>query len=108
MNPRLGPLLFLAALIGHGCARFSTRQTDESWTNPEGGTYRKISTHATSTAFLDSRSTLTKFHAAQTDKSQSASVGGIDSAATGTNVVKIVEAGAKGVVEGLKISAGIP
>ncbi len=93
-------LLALAA----GCARFSTHQSDESWTTAEGATYRKISTHATSTAFFDSESKLTRFRAQQTDHSQSASVGGFEAAASATNVVNLVRAVGEGVVNGLQKS----
>jgi hypothetical protein len=97
-----------AAVILSGCARFTTRQTDESWTTEDGGTYRIVVTHATTTCFFDSQSRLARFRAVQTEKSQSASVGDIESAASGTNAVRVVEAVGKGVVEGLKVSAGIP
>ena len=98
-------LLAVAALVPCcGCARFSTRQRDESWTTPEGATYRAITTRVTATVFFDSHSELARFRASQTDKSQSAAVGSLESAASGTNAVKAVEAVGKGVVEGIKAS----
>lgn len=93
-------LLLLAGLAG--CARFSTVQTDRSYTDACGNEVREITTKAKATTFFDARSALANFKATQTDKSQSASVGALNQEAYGTNVAKLVEAVATGVVQGLK------
>ncbi len=59
-----------------GCARFSTTQTDISI--GEDGTQRKITTKATATTFAASKSVLSQWKASQTDKTQGATVGGLE------------------------------
>lgn len=81
-------ILLLAALSG--CARFVTTQTDER-TNEKTGEKTKISTKAKATTFWDSKSALANFKAAQTEKSQSASVGSLVQESSGTNTVKALE-----------------
>lgn len=82
-----------------GCARFSTTQIDER-TNEKTGEKTKITTRAASSTFFDSRSSLAKWKAAQTEKSQGAEVGGLSQESSGTNAVNLIEAVAKGAVEG--------
>jgi len=97
--------LTLAGLLT-GCARFSTTQTDVSYaTNPTTGEaipQRKITTKVKATAFLDANSELSKFKASQTDKTQGASVGGLNQTTTSTNLAAIFGAMSEGIVKGMK------
>ena len=91
--------LYLIPAILMGCARFSTTQTDTR-ENTKTGEKTSITTHASALTFFDSRSTLANFKAAQTEKSQGASVGTLTQDAAGTNATALVEAVTKGAVEG--------
>ena len=84
------PLIALVVLCG--CARFSTKQTDISSTNPYGEPTRTITTKASSYTLFSGNSDLAKFKATQTDKSQSASVGSLTQEAGGTNAVAMLRA----------------
>lgn len=75
-----------------GCARFSTTQTDISTTNPYGEPSRTITTRASSYTLFSANSKLATWKASQTDKSQGASVGGLEQTSTGTNVVAALQA----------------
>lgn len=77
--------LLMLALVG--CARFTTHQTDTSTTDKDGKISRTITTKATSTTLFEANSALANFKAAQTDKTQSASVGSLNQAASSTNAV---------------------
>lgn len=66
------------------CARFSTTQRDE-----RTDTKTTITTKAASWTFFDSKSSLAKWKAIQSEKSQSASVGGLEQSSTATNIVTI-------------------
>lgn len=95
-------LLLLAgsALAWTGCAHFTTTQTDTSY--EQGKPSRTITTRAKATTFFDSKSALSSFRASQTDKTQSATVGSLTQESSGTNVVNMFEAVARGVAAGLK------
>jgi|SRR6478736_3589981 len=79
-------LIPLAAILAlTGCARFTTNQTDASYEN--GKLVRQVTTKATSTTFIESKSQLTNFKASQTDKTQAATVGSLNQESNATNAV---------------------
>lgn len=84
MKKLLIPLLLIA-----GCARFSTTQTDVSY--EEGNKVRTITTRVKASTLFDAKSKLTSFKASQTDKTQSAAVGGLSTESSGTNAIKALE-----------------
>jgi hypothetical protein len=65
------------ALLLCGCARFSTKQTDER-TNEQTGEKTKVTTKASATTFAASKSALAQWKASQTDKQQGAEVGSLE------------------------------
>jgi uncharacterized protein YceK len=77
-------LALLVALALSGCATYTTKQTDIS---PD----RSITTEVSVRTFWDSNSKLADSKAVQTDKSQSASLGGLTQSATSTNVTAQIE-----------------
>jgi hypothetical protein len=79
-------LLIGALLIGVGCARFSTTQTDS-----RDGEKTTITTKAASWTLFSSKSSLAKWKATQTEKSQGAEVGGLEQQG-GTNAVAVLQA----------------
>lgn len=81
-----------------GCARFSTVQIDER-TNAKTGEKTKITTKAASITFFDSKSSLAKWKASQTEKAQGAEVGGLSQESSATNVVRIVESAVEAAVK---------
>ena len=83
----IAPLLLLALA---SCAHFQTSQTDTTTT--KDGVTASRTTKASATTFLDAKSDLAKFHASQTDKTQSASVGALGQESSGTNVVNGISA----------------
>jgi hypothetical protein len=83
-------ILCAGAILMSGCARFTTRQSDQSYDPETGLPIREVSTRASATTFFDSTSSLTSFRASQTDKTQSAQVGDLKQQASGTNVVQAV------------------
>lgn len=88
-------LLIVLSLVSLcGCAHFSTSQTDTT-TDPKTGVVASRTTKAYATTFFDAKSDLARFRASQSDKTQSASVGGLNQEASSTNVVsgltKVVE-----------------
>lgn len=86
----------LMALMG--CARFSTTQIDF-----RDETTTTITTKAASWTFFESKSTLAKWKALQSEKSQGAEVGGLaQSSSATTNLVDLIKAVTEGVVKGLK------
>lgn len=106
-----GKVSVLFAVLGiaalSGCASFRTSQTDKSEVREKIGetnrvTLREITTRASGRTFFEAKSALTEFKALQTDKTQSATVGKLANESTATNVAPVIEAVAKGVVEGLK------
>lgn len=84
------------------CAKFSTVQIDERTDEKT-----KVTTKASSWTFFDSKSNLAKWQAKQSEKTQGAEVGGLGQSASGTNAVSLIEAVAKGAVEGA-VKAAIP
>lgn len=84
--------LLCLLLVLSGCARFSTKQVDVSYEYGAQYPTRKITTKASAIAFFESSSKLAQFKAANTDKSQTASISGLDQAANGTNVVAALNA----------------
>lgn len=84
-------LLSIIALAG--CAHFQTSQTDT--TTDKSGVTASRTTRASATTFFDAKSDLAKFHASQSEKTQSASVGTLGQESSSTNVVqgltKVVE-----------------
>lgn len=101
-NPSLTLSVLVAALVASGCSTFVTRQTDASFDATTGAPTRQITTTAKARTFWDSRSALANFKATQTDKTQSATVGGLNQESSGTNAVNLVESIARGVAAGLR------
>lgn len=82
----------LIAFFGTGCATFTTSQTDTSYDSDTGKPTRSVATKATARTFFEAKSSLASFKASQTDKTQSATVGGLSQEATGSNAVNVVQA----------------
>ncbi len=80
----------IAALAIAGCASFNTTQTDER--QLPDGSYTKITTRASSRTIFTSKSDLANFKAQQTEGQQSATVGSLGQASSGTNAVRALEA----------------
>ncbi len=76
--------LICAAAILSGCAHYKTVQQDISY-DIKGAPTRQIETTVTATTLFDSSSSLAKFRANQTDKSQGTSVGSLEQGASSTN-----------------------
>jgi len=89
MKRNLLPILLVLGVAG--CARFSTRQVDLSY-GTDGKPSRQITTRASATTFFEAKSALASFKASQTDKTQSATVGGLNQESTASNAVRIAEA----------------
>ena len=89
----------LLILVCSGCARFSTHQTDIS---DETTGKREITTKASASTFFSAKSSLAQWKATQTDKSQGATVGGLDQSGGQTNQVSDI---VRAVVEGAIIGA---
>jgi hypothetical protein len=81
-------LLFMAILCT-GCANFKTVQTDER--QLPDGSYTKITTRASSRTIFTSKSDLANFKASQTEGQQSATVGSLGQASSGTNAVEALK-----------------
>jgi hypothetical protein len=95
-------LALLTVVSFAGCARFSTRQVDTT-IGADGKPSREIVTRASAFTLWDSKSQLANWKAAQTDKSQTASVGSlIQEANSSTNITAIVEAVVRGAVSAVK------
>lgn len=78
-------LLVLGAAINLcSCASFKTTQTDE-----RTDAKTTVTTKASSWTFFDSKSSLSKWKATQSEKTQGASVGGLEQSASATNLVTI-------------------
>ena len=90
------------ASVPLGCASFGTHQTDISTTTDPDGTIttRTITTRAAARTLFSDHSTLAKWKATQTDKTQGAEVGSIDSGSTSTNLTGIAEAVSRGATAG--------
>lgn len=91
-------LMLCSMLAITGCSSFSTTQTDVSY--DKGLPLRSVTTKAKARTFFDAKSALTNFKASQTDKTQSAFVGGLNQEATGTNAIGLVEAVSAGATKG--------
>lgn len=98
--------LLLTALLLCGCARFGTLQTDESYDPETGKPIRKITTRAASSTFFEADSTLAKWKATQSDKTQGAEVGGLGQSASATNLVNLMEAVTRGAAQGAAAAVG--
>lgn len=83
--------VIILALALAGCARFHTKQTDQSFTE-DGKPLRSITTRAASSTLFTSKSQLANFKAQQTDKTQSATVGSLTQESSGTNTVEALRA----------------
>ena len=93
-------LITLSIILLGGCARFTTTQTDIR-TNEQTKETTTITTKASSWTFFDSKSSLAKWKATQSEKSQGAEVGGLDQSSSGTNVVDLIRAITEGAVIGV-------
>lgn len=82
----------MAAVLMTGCARFGTTQTDESY-DTETGTkrVRTITTRASAYTLFSARSSLAKWKASQTDKTQGATVGDLNQESSATNETATIE-----------------
>jgi len=91
-------------ILCSGCARFHTTQYDTSY-DENGKATRTITTKLTATTFFTAKSDLTKFHATNTDKTQSTSVGGLGQESTDP---KLIEAVGAGIGTAMKVYTGKP
>lgn len=96
-------LLIVSLLVLNGCARFSTKQTDVRY-DENGKPSTSVTTKAAATTFFAGKSVLQNWKAQQSEKEQGAEVGQLDTEVTdaGAQLSIILEAVAKGVVEGMK------
>lgn len=81
-------LLFLT-LLCTGCASFKTKQVDER-VLPDGSR-TSVTTYAASRTLFTSKSDLANFKASQTEGNQSATVGSLGQASSGTNAVEALK-----------------
>jgi len=94
----------LLMLACQGCAQFKTTQTDTSITTnltDQTVTSRTITTRASATTFAAGEQALSNWKAAQTDKSQAASVGAVQQQSDAT---ALIEAATRGAVQGARMS----
>jgi hypothetical protein len=94
----------IICLVGAGCARFSTTQTDTSYDNTQKP-IRTITTKVTATTFFTSKSDLSKFSATNTDKTQTTKVGALGQESSDP---KFIEAMGSGIGTALKVYTGKP
>lgn len=85
-------LMLISAAALTGCARFSTKQTDLSYDPTTGKPIRQITTRASAYTVASANSKLAQWKATQTDKTQGATVGGLEQASSGTNVAATLSA----------------
>jgi len=78
----------LALFACAGCARCSKVQAGESY--QYGKIARQITTHATATTCVASKTALAQWKASQTDKTQGASVGALSQESAGAETIKAV------------------
>jgi len=85
-------IVTIAALLAltAGCAQFSTSQSDISY-DDQGKPARAITTQVTAFTLFDANSALATSKAVNTDKSQSAILGGLNQSSSGTNVVEALK-----------------
>jgi len=81
----------LLALGLCNCARFTTKQTDTSY-GTNGAPLRAITTKVFVTTVFDANSALAKSKALNTDKAQSAELGGLNQSSSATNIVNALQA----------------
>lgn len=99
-------ILFLPVVLMFGCARFGTKQTDVSYEN--GKINRSITTKASAFTFFSAKSSLANWKASQTDKTQGATVGGLNQEADAAEkLVPLVQAFIEGAIKGA-IKATVP
>lgn len=89
MKTKIAVALVALALVG--CARFSTKQSDLSF-DELGKPQRQVTTRASAWTFASANSKLATWKASQTDKTQGATVGGLEQASTGTNISATIQA----------------
>ena len=92
-------MMATALLLGSGCSSFRTTQSDSRY-NEKTGETTTITTKASSFTFFDSKSSLAKWKATQSEKSQGAEVGGLEQETSGTNTIDLIRALAEGAVMG--------
>jgi hypothetical protein len=85
-----------------GCARFHSVQVQ---TRADG---TKTESRQTISTFWDSQSSIAKLRASTTDKTQGLTVGGFAEESQSSNVVNVIEAVAKGAVQGAAAALGKP
>lgn len=88
MKTKITVALIALALVG--CARFSTKQTDMSY-DESGKPQRSVTTRASAYTVFSANSKLAQWKASQTDKTQGATVGGLEQSSTGTNAVLVMD-----------------
>lgn len=79
----------IVALLLTGCASFKTKQVDERVLTD--GSRTTVSTYAASRTLFTSKSDLANFKASQTEGNQSATVGSLGQASSGTNAVEALK-----------------
>jgi len=92
-------ILIIVCAAFAGCSTFSTTQIDERL-NEQTGEKTKVTTKAAARTFFDSKSSLAKWTAKQSESTQSAEVGGLSQESSGTNFVNLIEAVSKGAAQG--------
>ena len=96
-------IAILTVALLSGCAQFSTHQTDVTTTSADGTETRTITTRASGRTFAASRQALATWKATQTDKSQGASVGGLNQESDASGLTKALGEGiANALVKGVK------
>lgn len=93
----------MAILLLVGCANFSTTQTDRRF-NDDGTVSTEITTKAAARTFFAGKSALANWKATQTEKTQGAEVGKLDSevSGVGTEIGTIIGTGIAAGVTALK------
>ena len=81
-----------------GCTHLYSHQTTEDVTT--NGIKQTITTDLRTTTFFDSKSELAKYTAFQSSKSQKLGIGALNAEASGSNVVNVFEAVARGAAAG--------
>src|SRR3954471_3527390 len=95
-------MLVTLALVLCSCARCHSVQAQ---TKADG---TKTESRQTITTFWDSQSSIAKLRASTTDKTQGLTVGGFAEESQSSNVVNVIEAVAKGAVQGAAAALGKP
>jgi hypothetical protein len=97
-------LTVMVLLLGAGCARFNTTQTDIRYDDQTGRPATAVTTRATATTFFAGKAALANWKATQSEGEQGAEVGQLDTEVTdaGHQLSTIIGAVTKGLAEGLK------